>query len=101
MADYTHLNLRDDVEDIAPKHGLGGIESHFARNPLGLEKSGVSYYKLEPNFRLPFGHTHTEQEEQHFTELVLQLIDLVDADTRAIVLGKIAGYPTAPAVVSL
>ena len=63
MADYTHLNLRDDVEDLAPKHGLEGLESHFARNPLGLEKSGVSYYKLEPNFRLPFGHTHSEQEE--------------------------------------
>ena len=63
MADYTHLNLRDDVEDLAPKHGLEGLESHFARKPLGLEKSGVSYYKLEPNFRLPFGHTHSEQEE--------------------------------------
>ena len=23
----------------------------------------MSYYKLEPNFRLPFGHTHSEQEE--------------------------------------
>ena len=43
--------------------------------------------------------THTEQEEQHFTELALRLIDLVDAKTRAIVADKIAGYPTAPAAV--
>ena len=42
---------------------------------------------------------HTEQEEQHFTELALRLIDLVDAGTRAIVAKKIAGYPTAPAAV--
>src|SRR4051794_36007620 len=42
---------------------------------------------------------HTEQEERHFTELALRLIDLVDADTRAIVANKIAGYPTAPAAV--
>lgn len=42
---------------------------------------------------------HTEQEEQHFTELALRLIDLVDAGTRAIVADKIAGYPTAPAAV--
>ena len=42
---------------------------------------------------------HTEQEEQHFTELALRLIDLVDAKTRAIVADKIAGYPTAPAAV--
>jgi hypothetical protein len=42
---------------------------------------------------------HTEQEEKHFTELALRLIDLVDAGTRAIVANKIAGYPTAPAAV--
>ena len=35
-----------------------------------------------------------EQEEKHFTELSLRLIDLVDAKTRAIVADKIAGYPT-------
>jgi hypothetical protein len=43
--------------------------------------------------------THTEQEEQHFTKLALRLINLVDAKTRAVVAGKIAGYPTAPAAV--
>jgi hypothetical protein len=43
--------------------------------------------------------THTEQEAQHYTELALRLIELVDAKTRAIVAEKIAGYPTAPAPV--
>jgi uncharacterized protein (DUF2336 family) len=42
---------------------------------------------------------HTQQEQKHFTELALRLIDLVDAKTRAIVANKIAGYPTAPAAV--
>src|ERR1044072_7810638 len=42
---------------------------------------------------------HTEQEEQHFTELALRLIDLVDAGTRAIAPEKTAGYPAAPAAV--
>ena len=64
MADYTLLNLRSDVEDMAPKFGMGeGIEAPFARKPLGLEKSGVSYLKLAPGYKLPFGHTHSEQEE--------------------------------------
>ena len=63
MADYTHLNLRDDVENLAPKHGLDGLASHFARGPLELEQAGLSYYRLEPGFRLPFGHRHAEQEE--------------------------------------
>jgi mannose-6-phosphate isomerase-like protein (cupin superfamily) len=64
MADYTHLNLKDDVEDLAPKHGLSpNLESRFARTALGLEKSGMTYFKIAPNFRLPFGHQHGEQEE--------------------------------------
>jgi mannose-6-phosphate isomerase-like protein (cupin superfamily) len=64
MTDFTQLNLERDVEDLAPKHGLApNIESRFARNPLGLERSGLSYYKMAPGFRLPFGHRHGEQEE--------------------------------------
>ena len=64
MSDYTLVNLKDDVEDMAPKFGLSpGLESHFARVPLELTQSGLSYYRVAPGFRLPFGHTHEEQEE--------------------------------------
>ncbi len=64
MADYTKLNLKQDVEDMAPKFDLSpGLESHFARAPLELENSGVSLYKIAPDFRTPFGHRHGEQEE--------------------------------------
>jgi mannose-6-phosphate isomerase-like protein (cupin superfamily) len=31
--------------------------------PLELERSGVSYFRIAPDFRTPFGHRHTEQEE--------------------------------------
>src|SRR5262245_52484943 len=64
MADYTKLNLKQDVEDMAPRFQLSpGLESRFARKPLGLERSGFSYYKVAPDFRTPFGHKHSEQEE--------------------------------------
>jgi mannose-6-phosphate isomerase-like protein (cupin superfamily) len=64
MADYTLLNLRNDVEDMAPKFGMGeGIEAHFGRKALNLSKSGLSYFKLGPDYKLPFGHSHSEQEE--------------------------------------
>ena len=64
MSDYTLVNLKDDVEDMAPKFGLSpGLESRFARVPLELTQSGLSYYRVAPGFRLPFGHTHEEQEE--------------------------------------
>ena len=64
MADYTLLNLKADVEDMAPRFGYSPqAESRFARKPLGLEKSGISYFRVSPGFRFPFGHSHTEQEE--------------------------------------
>jgi quercetin dioxygenase-like cupin family protein len=63
MAAYTRVNLKSDVRDMAPQFGMDGIESHFARTNLELETSGVSYFRLEPGYRAPFGHTHSEQEE--------------------------------------
>jgi mannose-6-phosphate isomerase-like protein (cupin superfamily) len=64
MADYTKLNIKRDVEDMAPKFDLSpGLESRFARRPLGLERSGFSYFRIAPGFRIPFGHRHDEQEE--------------------------------------
>jgi mannose-6-phosphate isomerase-like protein (cupin superfamily) len=63
MANYTKLNLREEVEDQAPKFGLEGLEFRSARVPLELQNSGISYQKLTPNFRVPFGHHHNQQEE--------------------------------------
>ena len=64
MADYTKQNLREDVEDMAPRFGYApNVEARFARKPLELANSGVSYFRIAPGFRLPFGHKHGEQEE--------------------------------------
>jgi mannose-6-phosphate isomerase-like protein (cupin superfamily) len=64
MAAYTHLNLKADVEDQAPKFGMSpDLEARMARVPLELEGFGVSYQRLAPNYRLPFGHRHKNQEE--------------------------------------
>jgi mannose-6-phosphate isomerase-like protein (cupin superfamily) len=61
---YTKLNLKDDVEDQAPSFGLEeNLEARMARVPLELQNSGLSYQRLGPNYRLPFGHTHKTQEE--------------------------------------
>ena len=64
MAGYTKLNLKDDVEDQGPNFGYEGkIEARMARVPLELEHSGVSFLRLAPGFRIPWGHTHKTQEE--------------------------------------
>jgi mannose-6-phosphate isomerase-like protein (cupin superfamily) len=64
IAGYTLKNLKDDVEDSATKFGLSPtLETRFAREPLELENSGVSYLRVAPGERVPFGHKHKEQEE--------------------------------------
>jgi uncharacterized cupin superfamily protein len=64
MSDYTHLNLKEDPDDQAPNFGLGDhLEFRMARVPLGLEQSGLSYLRVQPGYRLPFGHKHKNQEE--------------------------------------
>lgn len=63
MGDYTKVNLRTDVKDMAPEFNMSGIESRFARKNLELEKSGLSLFRLDPGYRAPFGHAHSEQEE--------------------------------------
>ena len=63
MAEYTVQNLKE-VEDQAPNFGLSpNLEARMARVPLELENFGVSYQRIEPNFRVPFGHKHKNQEE--------------------------------------
>ena len=63
MSEYTHLNLKE-VEDQAPKFGLSpDLEFRMARVPLDMENAGVSYIRMESNYRIPFGHNHKNQEE--------------------------------------
>jgi len=59
MGDYTKLNLKE-VEDQAKSFGLDGMQARFPHGELG---AGVSYQKLDPNFRMPFGHQHEQAEE--------------------------------------
>ena len=62
MAKYTKLNLKE-VENQSPKFGITEMEFRSARVPLELENSGLSYLRVDPNYRVPFGHKHNVQEE--------------------------------------
>jgi mannose-6-phosphate isomerase-like protein (cupin superfamily) len=64
MSAYTKKNLKEDVENQAPKFGMPAeLEARFARTALGGETLGLSHMKLAPGFRIPFGHKHEGQEE--------------------------------------
>ena len=108
MAAYTRVNLKSDVQDMAPQHGIEGIESRFARTNLELENSGVSYFRLDGGFRTPFGHTHSEQEEVY---VVLsggarvavddELVELGELDAIRIPPGTMRGMEAGPDGVEL
>jgi uncharacterized cupin superfamily protein len=63
MGSYTKKNLRE-VENQAPRFGMPEeLDARFARTPLGGETLGLSIMRLDPGFRMPFGHKHSGQEE--------------------------------------
>jgi uncharacterized cupin superfamily protein len=64
VAQYAHLNLKEDVENMSERFGLApDMEARFARKALGIEGGGFSYQKLAPNFRSPVAHRHKGHEE--------------------------------------
>ena len=64
MPGYTKKNLKQDVENSAPKFDMPEeMEARFARRAIEGETLGLSHMKLAPNFRIPFGHKHEGQEE--------------------------------------
>ena len=63
MGGHTKKNL-GDVENQAPKFDMPTeMDARFARSDLEGETLGLSIMKLDPGFRIPFGHKHTDQEE--------------------------------------
>jgi mannose-6-phosphate isomerase-like protein (cupin superfamily) len=60
---YTKINLRE-VEDSAPKFDMPAeMEARFARGAIEGETLCLSLFTLAPGFRIPFGHSHANQEE--------------------------------------
>ena len=61
---YTHINIENDVEDMAKRFGFGEQgEARFANRPLGTVRTGVSHQRLRPGVRQAFGHRHQHAEE--------------------------------------
>jgi len=103
MADYTVVNLKE-VEDQAPKFGLSPqLEMRMARVALGLENSGISYQRIAPDFRLPFGHKHKNQEEIYVLvggsvriKLEDEVVDLKPFDAVRVAKDTMRGFEAGP-----
>jgi mannose-6-phosphate isomerase-like protein (cupin superfamily) len=63
VSGFTLANLRE-VEDSAVAFGFSpALEARFARGALETAEVGISYQRLAPGARMPFGHRHGQQEE--------------------------------------
>jgi mannose-6-phosphate isomerase-like protein (cupin superfamily) len=60
---FTKIHLTEDVEDVAGANDVEGLAAHFATGPLDLQHSGISFQRIEPGKRQPWGHRHEAQEE--------------------------------------
>jgi uncharacterized cupin superfamily protein len=61
---FTHRNLREDLEDLGSNFdGPPDLEFRAATKALGLERSGLTYQRVPPGYRFPYGHTQKMQEE--------------------------------------
>jgi mannose-6-phosphate isomerase-like protein (cupin superfamily) len=59
---FTLKNIKADLDDYGPNFG-SDLEFRAATKALELENSGLTYQRVPPNVRFPFGHTHKTQEE--------------------------------------
>ena len=60
---FTLRNIKD-VEDIGSRFdGAPDLEFRAATKALELVESALSYQRVPPGCRFPYGHTHTKQEE--------------------------------------
>ena len=97
---FTLRNLKADLEDVGSNFGgAPDLEFRSATGPLELEQSGLSYQRVPPGYRFPYGHTHKTQEEVYVVvggsgrmKVDEEIIDLVQWDAVRVPPGAWRGY---------
>jgi mannose-6-phosphate isomerase-like protein (cupin superfamily) len=101
---FSHLNLRGDLEDLGSNFdGPADLEFRAATKALGLEASGLTFQRVPPNYRFPYGHTHETQEEVYVVvrgggrmKVDEEIFDLVEWDAVWVPPGSWRGYEAGP-----
>ncbi|MGZ4185993.1 MAG: cupin domain-containing protein [Solirubrobacteraceae bacterium] len=101
---FTRKNLRTDLEDLGHKFdGAPDLEFHAAGQALELEQSGLSYQRIPPDYRFPYGHTHQTQEEVYVVvrgsgrmKLDDEIIEVQEWDVVRVPPGTWRGYEAGP-----
>ena len=97
---FTLRNIKGDLEDIGSRFdGAPDLEFRAATKPLELEQAGLSYQRIPPGYRFPYGHTHVKQEEVYVVvrgsgrmKLDDEIVDLNQWDAVRVAPGTWRGY---------
>lgn len=101
---FTLRNLKEDPDDLGPNFdGAPGLEFRAATKLLQLERSGLTYQRVPPDFRFPYGHTHRTQEEVYVVvrgggrmKVDDQIVELKEWDAVRVPPGAWRGYEAGP-----
>src|SRR5215204_3393009 len=101
---FTLRNLKQDLEDFGSNFdGAPDLEFRFASKALELEQSGLSYQRIPPDYRFPYGHTHKEQEELYVVvhgsgrmKVDDEIVELKEWDVVRVPPGTWRGYEGGP-----
>ena len=101
---FTLRNLREDLDDVGSNFdGPAELEFRMATGALGLQKSGLSYQRIPPGYRFPYGHTHETQEEVYVVvrgsgrmKLDEEIVELKEWDAVRVPPGTWRGYEAGP-----
>jgi RimJ/RimL family protein N-acetyltransferase/mannose-6-phosphate isomerase-like protein (cupin superfamily) len=101
---FTLRNIRRDLDDIGSRFdGAPDLEFRAATKALELEKSSVSYQRIPPGYRFPYGHTHVKQEEVYVVlrgsgrmKLDDEIVELKEWDAVRVPPGTWRGYEAGP-----
>jgi mannose-6-phosphate isomerase-like protein (cupin superfamily) len=101
---FSLKNIKADLDDYGPNFGGSpGLEFRMATKALELENSGLTYQRVPPNVRFPYGHTHKTQEEIYLVvsgggrmKIDEEIIDVKRWDAVRIPPGTWRGYEAGP-----
>ena len=101
---FTLRNLKEDLEDLGSNFdGSPDLEFRAATKALELEQSGLTYQRIPPGYRFPYGHTHEKQEEVYVggggggrMKVDDEIVDLEEWDAVRVPPGTWRGYEAGP-----
>jgi len=101
---FTRTNLKHDLEDLGSNFdGSPDLEFRHASRALGLEECGLSWQRIPPGYRFPYGHVHRRQEEVYVVvrgggrmKLDDEVVDVGEWDVVRVPPGTWRGYEAGP-----